>query len=360
MVQVVDEPKARTRRKTFHYILEASVLRHTSKYASSQIKRGDKRAWTIKYDVPKERIFGKQVYEFTFTNSGNFIIWKYSAVELLKELGDRKLEKVSVGELRGLRFELESEKTTVLLRDEETFYAAMVREINKFKTRIGMDYILASPRVSDFLTDLKYGEASCLCNYPESSRQRSLEGTFKFLHQWWVLKIVHEALKATKIERGWSAELGKKWPASIFIDEQEVHYTCWFEPQIIREALEDYTGPLTPFSEGEVIWKRPDLIISRGEYVRLREAKRFDVLIECKNLPFERWWLSGTVMNDQLLPYKELFKPQMFVVASLKPIPELAKRKMKDENLYVVDKVYPGGEGVSELTRFLCSIFLEE
>ena len=83
-MKICDEPKARTRRKTFHYIREGNILRHISKCALSLKKEGDERAHTITYDVPEEKLKGKQIYEFTFTNSGSFIIWKYAA-ELVEE-----------------------------------------------------------------------------------------------------------------------------------------------------------------------------------------------------------------------------------------------------------------------------------
>lgn len=355
MIKICDEPKARTRRKTFHYIREENILRHISKYAESQIKEGDEKAYTVTYNVQKEKLKGKQSYEFTFTNSGGFIVWKYPA-ELVEEK-DKNLEDVSIEELHKLRFEVESDETSGCLLEEDRFYIPMVHEINEFKARMGMDYILASDRVSDYFKDVKRGEVSCLCNYPETSRQNSLEQTFKYLHQWWALKLVHEALGAVKVERGWSVTQGEPYPVSIFVDIQGNHYTCWFEPQLIGPAPPNYSGPLTSFFEERVVWKRPDLLISKGRYGNIKEPCEFDILIECKNLPFDKWWMKGTVIENQLSPYKQLFDPKTLIVVSLEPIPDWAKRELENQGFLIVDEVYPGGKGVHELANILRKYF---
>ena len=85
IVKVKDEPKARTRRKTFNYIRENNILRHISKYAIRETKIGDERAFKIIYEVPIERIQGKEAYEFSFTNSGSFMIKKFPSSEFIKE-----------------------------------------------------------------------------------------------------------------------------------------------------------------------------------------------------------------------------------------------------------------------------------
>ena len=97
------------------------------------------------------------------------------------------------------------------------------------------------------------------------------------------------------------------------------NWTCWFEPQKIEEAPPNYEGPLTSFFEGGVVWKRPDIVISKGKYNSLVDAPKFNILLECKNLPFESWWDDGKIIKEQLLPYKILFNPEIFIVARLSP-----------------------------------------
>jgi hypothetical protein len=83
---------------------------------------------------------------------------------------------------------------------------------------------------------------------------------------------------------------------------------------------------------------------------------KFDVLIECKNLAFDEWWMGGRVIEDQLLPYKTLFGPKQFILASLKPIPKQAKKKLEEKGIILVDNFYPNGNGVPEFRELLHNI----
>jgi hypothetical protein len=352
IAKIVDEPKARTRRKTFNYIREGVTLRHISKYAVSETKRGDERAFEVAYEVPIERIHGKEAYEFVFTNSGGFMISNFPSSEFRKGK-DRNYESVDFEKLQNFEFEIESNEVRRLVEEIMKFYTPMITEINEFKAKIGMDHILTSERLSDYLKDLRYGLTSNLCNWPEEARVKSLEQTSKLLHQLWTLKIFHEALGVIKVERNWLTEQGSKYPASIFVDNRGNDWTCWFEPQRIKEAPPNYEGPLTSFFEGRVVWKRPDMIISEGKYNSLVDAPKFDILIECKSLPFDNWWNDGKIIKEQFLPYKILFNPEIFILVSLKSIPNWAKSRLKREDLRVIEEFYPGGEGILEFRKLV-------
>ncbi|MDI6642313.1 MAG: hypothetical protein QME68_08410 [Elusimicrobiota bacterium] len=256
-------------------------------------------------------------------------------------------------ELQNLEFEIESNEVRGLVEEIMKFYAPMITEINEFKVKIDMDHLLTPERLSDYLKDLRYGLASNLCNWPEEARVKSLEQTSKLLHQLWALKISHEALGVIKVERNWFIEQGSEYPASIFVDNRGNNWTCWFEPQKIGKAPPNYKGPLTSFFEGPVVWIRPDMIISEGKYNSLVDAPKFNFLIECKNLSFRNWWNDGKIIEEQLSPYKNLFKPEIFIVASLKPIPDWAKSRLKKEEFLVVDELYPGGKGILEFKKLV-------
>ncbi|MCL0036274.1 hypothetical protein M1N47_02455 [Dehalococcoidia bacterium] len=346
MVKIEDEPKARTRRKTFNYIREGDTLWHISKYAISQRRKGDEKAWTITYDIPEEKIKGKQIYEFYFTNSGGFAILKYAA-ELVEERS-KNLEHVSKDEWHKLQFHIESDETRALISEGRKVYCPMIDETKKFVEKMGK-HILLSERVNDWFEDATYGEAACLCNYPEESRQQSLEQVFKLIHQWWVLKLVHEALGATSLEKDWSATQGEPYPASIFINAKGNYYTCWFELSRIEEVPPNYKGPFKSFLG--MAWIRPDLLISKGKYNNAGEANKFDILIECKNLSFDKWWKDGKFLDEQLSLYFKLFNPETLIVASLKPLPGWAKKALESRGSLVIEEVYPGGKGVSELMK---------
>jgi len=352
IVKVTDEPKARTRRKTYHYIREGNILRHISEYALKETKSGDEKAWKITYDVPMGSIEGKEVYEFSFTNSGSFGVSKYPSSEICKEK-DRRYESVSIAELQILEFEIENNEVSIFVEEIKEFYAPMITDVNNFKAKVGIDHILTSQRVMDYLKNIKYGLAACLCNWPEGARLKSLEQVSKLLHQLWTLKMLHEAVNVIKVERSWHTEQGSKFPASTFVDNKDRYWTCWFEPQKIQEAPPNYVGPLTPLFEDRIVWKRPDILISRGKYRTLVDAPKFDILIECKNLPFNYWWDDGKVVRNQLLPYKELFNPEIIIIASLKPIPDWAKDSLEKEGFIIVDKFYPGGKGTIEFKNII-------
>lgn len=354
-IEIIDEPKARTRRKTFNYIREGNTLRHISKYSMKEIKVGDKKAWKIIYKVPFEKLQEKVAYEFSFTNRGGFGIHKFPATEFLKEK-ERNRETVTIDELQNIEFEIESDKVRTFIEEIIKFYVPMITEINEFKTKVGIS-IITSERVGDYLVELKWGLASNLCNWPEKARINSFKQTTKLLHQLWTLKILHEALGIDKIKRGWLIEQSSKHPASIFIDNQGNTWTCWFEPQKIKKVTEDYKGPLSSFFEGRVAWKRPDIIISRGEYDSLVETLKFDILIECKHLPFEEWWKNGLVIEEQLIPYKYLFgknNPELLMVLpSLHSIPDYAKEKIREVGFLVIDNFYPGNKNIEEFIRII-------
>lgn len=344
---IKDEQKATTRGRTFNYIKERdNTLRHISKYAASETKARDRRA----YEVPVERIQGKEVYEFGFTNSGGFITVK-------KKTGT-DYESVSFDELQNLKFEIESNEVEALVKEIEGLYNFMITEINDFKAKMDMDHISTSERVSDYLKDVRYGLVSSLCNWPEKARVKSLEQTSKLIHQLWTLKEVHKALGVKEIVNGWHTEQGKESPASIFLDDQGNNWSCWFEPQRIkgtsltsffeeaRAARKKYVTIPTGKS-----WKRPDIIISRGSYNSLFDVSRFDFLIECKNLPPERWY-PGASWN-QLLPYTNHFNPKVLIVAALEPVPDRIKSRLEGEGFRVVDNFRPGQKGVSKFREFV-------
>jgi hypothetical protein len=54
------------------------------------------------------------------------------------------------------------------------------------------------------------------------------------------------------------------------------------------------------------------------------------------------YWAKG--MDTQVIPYKEVFQPDIMVLASLKKIPEHVKEYLSKYGIVVVDEVYPRGK----------------
>lgn len=351
MIRIIDEPRARTRRRTFHYVLEEGFLRHVSKYAVSHMVIGDEKAQKVEYYIPESAVLGKYIYRFTFTNSGSFLT-PYKAL-VRGTLDEFNWIPISEEELRELCFEIESRDVKNLLIERDAYYVPMLREIEEFRDRFHLE-IVASQRVMDFMRDVKWGELSCLCHYPESQRKGCLEEVFKLIHQWWILKLIHEALGVREIENNvWFSEQGQRRPVSIFVNDKGAYYTCWFEPQYVGEAPEDYKGPYTPIFGEKTVWKRPDLIVVKGKYKSLDDVENIDVLVECKNLEFRAWWKSGKVMREEIRPYYKIFKPRILIIASMKPVPAFFKRVLENRGFCVIDGLYPRGYGVASFLEII-------
>jgi len=174
-----------------------------------------------------------------------------------------------------------------------------------------------------------------------------LEVISKLIHQLWVLKEIHQSLDAVRIERGWSTEQGKNYPASIFVNSEGMYYSCWFEPQIVRPMPGYYEGRVTPFfEEAKVAWLRPDIVVVKGKHDNLKDVSDVNVLIECKNLPLDYWWNEGMVIEEQLIPYKTIFNPKSEVLASLHSLPNHVRQRLDQHGFDVADNLYPNGEGV--------------
>ena len=355
IIELTDEPKARTRRRTFNYVREENFLRHISSYAAEEIRKGDEKAFRIIYRIPLERIEGKWIYELGFTNSGNFVAFKFKANDLLLgrsiyELPSHKV--VDEVELKGLEIEVRSENVERLMNDVLRTYDPMIKEVKNYIAGFEKS-IITSGRLSDWLHDIHVGLMTNLCLWPEQSRVSSIKSTSKLAYQLWIFKLTHEALRCKKLEKNWFLELGSSYPASIFIDGKNKFWTGWWEPQKVEEAPPDYKGPLCEFFEGRVAWKRPDMLFAYGRYGSLVDVKSFDVLIECKNFRFEEWWIDGVVLDNELRPYVQLFKPKLFVLASLHPVPGWARRLLENEGISVIDRLHPSSDTVKNFTNLL-------
>ena len=97
---------------------------------------------------------------------------------------------------------------------------------------------------------------------------------------------------------------------------------------------------------------RPDIAIIEGgvNCEELLRGFKVRAVIECKNQDYERW--AGEV-DRQLIPYKEIFQPEVVILASMKKLPDHAKRALGKHGIQVVDEVYPGGRGEGELLELI-------
>lgn len=355
-VLITDEPKARTRRKTFNYVREGNTLRHISKYSISIKKVGDERAWRVIYEVPFERIKDKIIYRFSFSNSGSFFISKIRAEEFLKEKIEKE-EGVYQEDIEQIEFEIEDQEVIKWINDFKSIYYRMISDVKSFKKKLDL-HIFLPPICRNYFEDIKIGLLSSLCNWGEKSRLMSIKQSAKFIHQIWTLKVFHDAMGVKEIVGGvWNIEQACEWPSSRFIDENNFFWSCWVEAQKIQKAPTYYKGQIsTAFGVKNIVWLRPDIVISKGKYESIKECPQFDILIECKNYPFEEWWKNGFVLENQLKPYSLIFdkdnKALKFLL-SLHGVPDYAREKIMQAGFLVIDNFYPGSKSVQEFIKIV-------
>ena len=97
---------------------------------------------------------------------------------------------------------------------------------------------------------------------------------------------------------------------------------------------------------------RPDLAILEGDKGCWEPGwiPRVLAIIELKNADYSTWQES---IETQLIPYKEIFEPELLVLASLKPIPRHVKERLVERGIAVVDEVQPRGSAVGELLNLI-------
>ncbi|MEM4575072.1 MAG: hypothetical protein QXR27_02730 [Archaeoglobaceae archaeon] len=95
---------------------------------------------------------------------------------------------------------------------------------------------------------------------------------------------------------------------------------------------------------------RPDIVVIKGYYERTKDfvdsGKEIDVLIECKEDPFIKW---RDEIYSQILLYLHLFKPRLFILASLQPVPSSVKEGLDRQGIKVVDNLRPLSPNIRHL-----------
>jgi hypothetical protein len=85
---------------------------------------------------------------------------------------------------------------------------------------------------------------------------------------------------------------------------------------------------------------RPDIVVARGSFERTEEfvesENAIDLLVECKEDPFDSWKRE---IESQILPYRQIFKPNNLILVSLEHIPEDVRGKLEDQGIKAVDNL---------------------
>jgi len=97
---------------------------------------------------------------------------------------------------------------------------------------------------------------------------------------------------------------------------------------------------------------RPDIVVlcdvNSYEDFHKVDKVRVRALIECKNRDIQYWRKD---INTQIIPYKQIFQPDITIVASLRNVPESVKAQLNQQGIKVIDEVYPGGKGEKGVIR---------
>lgn len=355
-----------SRSSNYYFIAEENKLVHISRYAISQKKSYD----MVEYTVDLGKLCGKKVVEIYSSNSGIFCSASiYPAEDLALDHSQRRKEKVPLSFLNSFEFTyLTHYEKTFLKMEWSQYYLPMVRELHMILQQL--PYVNMPRLISCQIESQASYPLSFLIPYSESARRRSLEGLTKEIHQLWiVMRILLELNKASKLkdlnldltqssDRAIALFYCKDGLCSLWYEfDMNPHTMCkgmlWYREasnalkyfyQRVRNVLRRKGQTRAPL--------RPDIAILQGGASCEDLVKDFSIkmVIECKNQDYAYW---AKDIETQIIPYKEIFQPDVMVLASLKKVPEHVREYLSRYGVIVIDEVYPEGKGMNELLNLI-------
>jgi len=356
-VRVMEEWRG-TRGGSYVYVVEGDELVHINEYAIRTIP--GKYRDQIVYEVPVEKVKGKIIYCFNFSRSGGAFLCK-CRIEDFQDGRPKTYEYYEslhkkIHEIRGLRFKIKDPTLAELISEFNQFFIQMINEIREYGREMGFEcsFMGHLARLENAFKDTELYYFTFMSLPSDRSRIRSLRNTRKWIYELWVLKLVCECLQVSKFSYRlyegkpyWWIEQGSDF--STCIGEAPFgELTFWLEFQPGRGAH------MMGMFVGKRVAVRPDIVIVRGRFQRTKDfidsGKAIDVLIECKEDPFDKWKDEG---ESQILQYKKNFRPKLLIIASLKPIPANVKRHLQSSGIEAVDDLSPDGKNVGVLCSLL-------
>lgn len=351
----------------YYYVKEGYILRRISEYAisSREIDRSS-RGSTIEYDVPAEKLYGKIIYIFSFTNRGRLYVRKCGVEAFLNPkypgIPNYDLtQDVSPDEFFELSFEVKDEELVSILEDFKKYYITMINDLNDYLKRVGFVIIFMrhAERTLHLLRNPYAGIFECMVLQSDNARLKCLEKPLAWVYQLWVMKLICDALGIQEFVRRsyeedvigkplWWIEQGKPYPAFIARSGLE-YFTFWFEFQPHEMAH------LIGMFSGERVYVRPDIVVVRGMYDSaeglIKSGKRIDLIVECKNTNFTYWERD---IYSQIPAYINTYNPKAFILASLKSIPNNTKHLLISKGIITVDELRPNNNtGIEEFKKFV-------
>lgn len=381
-VTVREKHKGLSHNSRYYFVIDKNKLMHISSYAVSRRKVSRD---TVEYVIDLDMLSGKEIAEILTSEDGIFcLVHVYSVEDLRKRIEktllamkDVKIKPLSC--LNNLEFVYLTDNERVFLRKEWTqYYVPMLKILRSFlipRLSIVLSSSLILPRMSilmcQIISEVDY-PLSFLIPYSEYARRKSLTSLTKEIHQAWIATLMVIKL----------AELGRLKDLFLFFGFKHSSYrpiasfhcrddlcSLWYEFDMNYHTM--CRGMLwrsSPSEELKAFYEhaesvlrrrglersplRPDIVILRGGESCRDLAKGFKVkmIVECKNQSYEYW---ARDVDTQIIPYKEIFQPEIMVVASLKKVPDHVKTLLSKHGITVIDEVYPGGRGEQELLQLV-------
>lgn len=363
-----------SRSSQYHFVIEENRLLHISHYAVSQKKIYED---MVEYIVDLNRLYNKKIVEIPSTNSGILCIASiYPAEDLRLEFNQRRIERKELSYLKSFELAYLTYDERMFLRtDWEQYYLPMIKELSKFLAELKnlnreFPYVFLPSLISCQIESQATYPLSFLIPYSANARRKSLEALTKEIHQLWVAtRLIIELAKFGRLKNTYlNFEQSSYYAIATFYCKGEIcslwyefdmnpHTMCggmlWYRSasDTLRKFYERAVGILNKRGLERALL-RPDIVILQGSMSCDEVANTFKVkmIIECKNREYEYW---AKDVDNQVIPYKEIFQPDAVIIASMKKVPEHIKLLLNRHGIIIVDEVHPGGKGEKELLELI-------
>jgi len=355
VTRIREEVGRGTRGGPYVYVVEGSELVYISEYSIRKLP--GKFEDEVVYEVPREKLIGKPLYCFDFSRSGGRFIMKCK-IEDFEDGLPRKYELLTgVHEIRNLKFRIKDPALASLLSEFNELFIPMINEVKDYESMLNFKcwFMGHQARLEEAFRDPELHYFTFMSLPKDESRIRSLRVTRRWIYQIWILKLVCEALKVSKFiyhsyDGGvyWWIEQGSEFSTCIGETPHYGNVSFWIEFQSSKVAhmLGMFVGRHVPI--------RPDIVVVRGCYKTTKDfvdsKKAIDVIVECKENPFIEW---RNEIDSQILPYLHSFKPRLFILASLQPVPSDVKEYLERQGIKVVDNLRPRSSSIGLLHEVL-------
>jgi len=322
----------------YHYVLIGNKLRHVSRYCIGSKKGSRGRFSVIEYTIPADILEQYYVIKFEYSRDG-------ALRSILKFRGTPESSEypvhLTIKDLCNLEFEVLSKRLSAKLQEVRENYIPMLRDVNDFSKKLGLKIDVA-PRLLEWLSFPECVPKMSLARWPDSARLKGVKRSCELVFQLWMFKQIHLALDCREV-------IGDSWrlrqsflaqvPASDFLDSIGRRWFVWWEPQIVT---------LSGF-------RRPDILLTK----KPRITQGLTLLVECKASDFAEWWCGGKILDTELRPYRETFKPKTSLLVTRSEVPQEARKRIEELGFIVVDCI-----GVKNFRHLLdqireCSYWIE-